>query len=379
MRLVAALSGGVDSSVMAGLLKEAGHEVIGITLKLAPDAPGETAATRRCCSVDDALDARTVSALLDIPFYVLDAQERFRRRVMDPFAAAYRAGLTPIPCVTCNSELKFGHLLERALALGGRLATGHYARKVEGPLGPELHRPADADRDQTYFLHAIGRDALAQTEFPLGDLLKADVRKHAERMGLPVSGKPDSQEICFVPNDGHAAFVERWDGQGARPGRFVDAASGESLGQHRGVHAVTVGQRKGLGITSPKRLYVLQVDAGSGDVLLGNAEDLTVQGLVARDASWLVNPAEQEDLWRQPVQVQIRARHKPAMARLEPGPQAGTFLVFFEEPQNAVAPGQSAVVYQGSRCLGGGVIQGPASPVRTTLHTGPGASVSLDG
>jgi tRNA-specific 2-thiouridylase len=370
MKVVVALSGGVDSSVVAGLLKEQGHEVIGITLKLAPDREGPADA-RRCCSVDDAMDARSVCARFNIPFYVLNAQDLFAEKVVAPFAAAYRAGLTPIPCVVCNTELKFGHLVERARALGARLATGHYARKVDGPHGPELHRPADQDRDQTYFLHAIGRDALTAVEFPLGAMEKPVVREHAARLGLPtgISAKPDSQEICFVPDDGHAAFVEAWDKAGPRPGRLVDT-SGKVVGQHPGIHALTVGQRKGLKVASPSRLYVLQLDATTGDAMVGPQEALMSMGLVARDASWLLEPEELRQVLSKPVQVQVRARHQAASARVELRAD-GTFRAWFEQPQFAIAPGQSAAVYQGTRCLGGGVIQAAENAFSTTqVHAG---------
>jgi tRNA-specific 2-thiouridylase len=371
MKLVAALSGGVDSSVMAGLLKEAGHEVLGITLKLAPDREGP-ADVRRCCSVDDAMDARRVAAILGIPFYVFNAQELFARTVVDAFAAAYRAGLTPIPCVTCNTELKFGHLLERAQALGATLATGHYVRKVAGPHGAELHRPADLDRDQTYFLHAIGKAALTATEFPLGDMTKAEVRSHAGRLGLPVVDKPDSQDICFVPQTGAASLVEQWDGKGRQEGAFVDS-TGRQMGQHQGVHTLTVGQRKGLNIASTQRLYVLQVDSGTGQALVGPQEELNSGGLLARDVSWLLDPGELENVLGDVVDVQIRARHTPAVARVERLADRRV-MVFFDQPQFAVAPGQSAVFYRGSRCLGGGVIEAPLSAAdpsrRAGFHSG---------
>lgn len=357
MKVVAALSGGVDSSVAAALLHQAGHQVVGITLKLAPDAPHQNPASRRCCSVDDSMDARSVCTALGIPFYVMDARQRFADQVIAPFVSAYRGGTTPIPCVACNQHLKFGHLLSRAKALESHLATGHYARNVPGPHGPELHRPVDTDRDQTYYLYSMGRDALDILEFPLGSLLKPDVRALADQMGLPVSHKPDSQEICFVPDAGHAAFVEKWDGQGARPGRLVDA-SGQQVGTHPGVHALTVGQRKGLRVTGKDRLYVLQLDAATGDARVGPEPDLWAAGLVADAANWLVHPNEMASLWNAPVWVQVRAHHSAAQARLEPmAQQPGAFRAVFDQPQRAVAPGQSAVVYRGTRCLGGGIIQ----------------------
>ncbi|MEW5854503.1 MAG: tRNA 2-thiouridine(34) synthase MnmA [Myxococcota bacterium] len=356
MKVVAALSGGVDSSVAAGLLLEAGHEVLGMTLKLAPDRDGAPA-SQRCCSVDDAMDARAVCARLGIPFYVLNAQDLFAEKVIDTFASAYRAGLTPVPCLACNVDLKFGHLLQRARAMDARLATGHYARIVRGAHGPELHTPVDAEKDQTYFLYGIGLNALEYVDFPVGGMSKREVREHASRLGLPVFDKPDSQEICFVPDDGHARFVERWDGLGERPGRFV-GTEGQVLGQHRGVHTLTVGQRKGLGIAAGSRLYVLSVDASSGDAVVGGPEHLEATGLVADDAVWLMAPAERQELGNWDVQVRIRARHTPAAARVEVLGDGTGFRVRFREPQRSIAPGQSAVVYRGTRCLGGGIIRG---------------------
>ncbi|MBI5495692.1 MAG: tRNA 2-thiouridine(34) synthase MnmA [Deltaproteobacteria bacterium] len=371
MKYVAALSGGVDSSVVAGLLKEAGHDVLGIMLKLAPDRDGAPAA-RRCCSLDDALDARAVANRLGIPFYVVNAQEEFARHVVEPFVGAYREGRTPIPCVACNTHLKFGRLVQHARALGARLATGHYARVVHGPDGPQLHRPADRDRDQTYFLHAIGLEALGAVDFPLGELRKPAVRAHAARLGLPVVAKPDSQEICFVPDEGHGAFVELWDGKGATPGELVDPA-GNLVGHHRGVHTLTVGQRKGLGVRTTDRLYVLQLDARDGRAWVGPETELLARGLVAQDARWLATDAELETLLAGPVQVQVRARHVAAEARVER--MGSGFRVAFQEPQRALAPGQSAVVYADTRCLGGGTIQAAWSPLPTGPHN---PSVCLD-
>ena len=267
-RVVAAMSGGVDSSVAAALLVEAGHEVVGVTLRLA-GAGAPQARTGACCAGEDIYDARRVADRLGIAHYVLDYEARFKQAVIDDFAASYLRGETPIPCVRCNERIKFRDLLALARDLGAEaLATGHYVRRVEGADGPALHRAADGARDQSYFLFATTPAQLAFLRFPLGGLAKERVRAEAARRGLPVAAKPDSQDICFVPSGRYAALVERLRPDAAAPGDIVDAR-GRVLGRHGGIAGFTVGQRRGLGLSGPEPLYVLAIDAARRRVVVG--------------------------------------------------------------------------------------------------------------
>ncbi len=299
MRIVAAMSGGVDSSVVAGLLAEAGHEVIGVTLQLYDHG---TASGRKgaCCAGQDIGDARDVADRIGIPHYVIDAEARFRQAVIDDFADSYASGQTPVPCVRCNQSVKFTDLLGLARDLGAEaMATGHYVRRVEGPDGPELHRARDPQRDQSWFLFATTPDQLAFSRFPLGDMPdKAAVRAHAARLGLPVAEKPDSQDICFVPSGSYADLVARLRPDAAEPGDIV-ARDGQVLGQHRGVAHYTVGQGKGLGAASlvdGARQAVLEVDAPRRRIVVGPREaGRLVIGL--RDVNWLA----ETDAWPSPA------------------------------------------------------------------------------
>jgi tRNA-specific 2-thiouridylase len=347
-RVVVAMSGGVDSSVAAALLVEAGCEAIGVTLHLAGDSS-------RCCSLADADDARRVAERLGIPFYVANETERFRREVTEAFADAYLAGRTPLPCATCNSRFKFHHLLARARVFGASaLATGHYARVARDPATGrlELRRAADAAKDQSYFLYELGPEQLTAARFPLGELTKAEVRAHARRLGLATAEKPESQEICFVPDGDYAAAVER-----LRPerlpgeGEIVDG-EGRVLGRHGGIHRFTVGQRRGLGLASDRRLYVIRLDPARNRVVVGDADALGARGARLARASWVAGAPPRGAIR---ADVRVRYRHAGAPATVEALPDGGA-CVAFDAPVAAVAPGQSAVFYAGDAVLGGGPI-----------------------
>jgi tRNA-specific 2-thiouridylase len=356
-RVVAALSGGVDSSVVAWLLKEQGHEVIGVSLRLAPD-DGDALAVRhgRCCSHDDMTDARRVADAVGAAFYAIDARDRFKEAVFDPFVRAYREGRTPIPCLACNHEVKLGDLLKTARSLDAALATGHYVknvdRVVDGAVHKAIGRPTDLRRDQTYWLYGTPHDAVADLLFPLGGLDKPLVRALAERAGLPVvAHKPDSQEICFVPDGDHAAVVER--ASGPLPGGELVHIGGKKLGTHKGVHNFTVGQRRGTGVASPndgERMYVVDVDAASARVTLGPREALATQTVRARP----LRCAQPLSSWPTRVHAQVRARHTAQPGRVVV--DGDDLVVVFDDPVFGVALGQALVVYDGDVVLGGGVI-----------------------
>ncbi|MDP2341101.1 MAG: tRNA 2-thiouridine(34) synthase MnmA [Deltaproteobacteria bacterium] len=359
-RVVVALSGGVDSSVAAWLLKEQGHEVIGVSLRLAPD-DGDSLAVRhgRCCSHDDMTDARRVADAVGAAFYAIDARDRFKAAVFDPFVAAYRAGHTPIPCLACNHEVKLGDLLKTARSLDAALATGHYVRNVVrisgGRSSAAIARPFDVRRDQTYWLYGTPHDVVGDLLFPLGELDKPLVRALALRAGLPVVAvKPDSQEICFVPDGDHAAVVER--ASGPLPGGALVHIGGKPLGAHKGVHHFTIGQRRGTGVASPnegERLYVVDVDASSGRVTMGPKEALATTVVRAGP----LKTAQALASWPAEITAQVRARHVAQRARWEIDDD-GALVVRFFEPVIGVALGQALVAYDGDVVLGGGVISG---------------------
>lgn len=354
MNVVVALSGGVDSAVTAWLLKEAGHDVTGVTLRLAPDDPGSLEVRQgRCCSVDDMTDARRLCDRLEIPFFAIDARDRFHDEVFQPFVDSYRAGMTPIPCVACNHVVKFGDLYKTSKKMEAKLATGHYARVVERDFGgvptKTMARPVDRSRDQTYFLYGTPTEAVDDLLMPLGDLDKPLVRALAERIGINVWDKPDSQEICFVPDGDHQKVVEK--ASGPIEGGALRHLDGTHLREHGGVHQFTIGQRRGIDVGGTKdRLYVVDVDAESKDVIVGPKSALQCTQLRVEDLHALV-PTDQ---WPQTVLVQIRARHRAAPATWAMTPEG--LEVTFEHPQEAVAPGQAAVVYLDDAVLGGGII-----------------------
>ncbi|MGZ8998262.1 MAG: tRNA 2-thiouridine(34) synthase MnmA [Allosphingosinicella sp.] len=353
-RIVVAMSGGVDSSVVAALAARSGAEVIGVTLQLY-DHGEAIGRSRTCCAGQDIYDARTVADRLGIAHYVFDYESRFRDSVIDRFADEYVNGRTPIPCISCNQSVKFTDLLSLARDLGADcLATGHYVRRLAGPAGAELHRASDPARDQSYFLFATTRDQLEFLRFPLGDLPKPEVRELARELKLAVAEKPDSQDICFVPDGDYAGLVERIRPDAAQPGDIVDR-EGRVLGQHKGLIHFTVGQRRGLeigGHTEP--LYVLRLEPKSGRVVVGPKQALAVSSARLAGINWL------GETQRDGLTVKVRSLAKPVRARFEahsPSSDSGlSGSVHFESPEFGVAPGQAAVLYEGERVLGGGWI-----------------------
>jgi len=364
--IAVAMSGGVDSSTVAAMLAHEGDAVVGLTLQLwdqtrlagkhgIPDAPK----AGRCCSLDDVYDARRVAEHLGIPYYVVNQQERFEQDVVRPFVAEYLAGRTPIPCSLCNNHLKFDQLLKTAQSIGAeRIATGHYAVNEYDAERDRwiLKRPADLAKDQTYFLFGLTQDQLAHTLFPLGRMTKPEVREVARQRGLALAEKPDSQEICFIPGGDYKQFLTAYlEEQGRQlpetAGELV-ASGGEVLGQHEGIFNFTIGQRKGLGVSSPAPLYVLQIDPANHRVTVGADEELATRSLRARQLNWISIPELTAPMR---VRIKIRHRHEPAWATMEPT-GADEVVATFDEPQRAVTPGQSAVFYDGDEVVGGGWI-----------------------
>jgi tRNA-specific 2-thiouridylase len=352
-RIVVAMSGGVDSSVVAALAAKSGAEVIGITLQLY-DHGAATGRKGACCAGDDIRDARAVADRLGFAHYVFDHESAFREDVVERFADEYLAGRTPIPCILCNMGPKFTDLLGMARELGADcLATGHYVRRVRGPAGPELWRARDPGRDQSYFLYATTEEQLDYLRFPLGDLPKSEVRRIAGEFGLAVAAKPDSQDICFVPDGNYAGIVKTLRPEGGRPGRIVHAETGEALGEHPGVVHFTVGQRRGLEIGGqPEPLYVIALDAESAEVRVGPKRLLAVGGarIVATNRIGAV-PAG-------PLTAKVRSLARPVPVTLT-GPlgEGAATAIRFERPEFGVAPGQAAVFYAGERVIGGGWIE----------------------
>jgi len=357
-RIVVGLSGGVDSSVAAAVLVEQGFEVVGITLRVWPWQPSQGAAQRfgSCCSPATVDDARQVARRLGIPYYLLNSEAEFDRTVIDDFAREYEAGRTPVPCTVCNRKVKFGSLLERARAWdAGAVATGHYARITrDAATGRHLlWRGIDAQKDQSDFLWPLSQSQLGAARFPVGGLTKTEVRDRARALGLVTADKPESQEICFIPDDDYRGFLRRRVPQAFRPGPIVDG-SGRVLGQHEGLPAFTIGQRRGLGIATGRTLYVTALDPARNAVVVGEAGEVLVDTLVAEQVNWIAIDRLEGPL---EVTAQIRHRHRPASATVRPCGQG--VLVRFDALQWAPAPGQSVVFYQGDLVVGGGVIAAP--------------------
>ena len=382
-KIVIAMSGGVDSSTAAALLNEKGFEVVGLSMQLwdysrsetSDDISWESKKSGTCCSLDDIYDARRVAHFLDIPFYVVNFEKAFEKEVVLPFVESYLKGETPIPCTRCNTFMKFDRLLTRANQIGAQyLATGHYARIRQNMTTGrfELLRAVDHSKDQSFFLFDLTQSQLSKIQFPLGEFTKSQIRKMAETYGLPVSKKPESQEICFIPSKDTGNFVERYvshceskehsktpdtsshkKGLPTVTGGSIVDKKGDVLGKHSGIHHFTVGQRKGLGIATGERLYVIETDKIKNQVVIGQDNDLLSKGLVATKINWISIPSLTRP---KQVKAQIRNRHQAADATIFPK-NSGSVLVHFNNPQRAITPGQAVVFYQDDLVIGGGWIK----------------------
>jgi tRNA-specific 2-thiouridylase len=360
-----AMSGGVDSSTVAALLQEQGRPVIGLTMQLwnqrrLPELQGDRPAQHRCCSLDDVYDAKRVAQHLQFPHYVVNFERQFEERVVRPFVDQYLSGRTPIACTNCNTDVKFEPLLRMARQIGAeRLATGHYARirKNDETGHWELLRARDDSKDQSYFLWGLTQDQLSRSEFPLGELTKEEVRAAARRVNLPVADKPESMELCFVPNGDYVQFIEAYSRERgsalSHNGGEIINEDGIVIGRHNGVHQFTIGQRKGLGFAAGKPLYVLSIDRQNNRVVVGDDESLRSTTCEVENVNWIAHQASNEPLR---AAVKIRHKHIPADASVTPLDSARA-RVTFDAPQRAITSGQGAVFYDGDRVLGGGWIR----------------------
>jgi len=347
------MSGGVDSSVSAALLVEQGYDVIGVMMRLwSEPGRGPAAPLNRCCTPDQMADARRVAGLLDIPFYVVDVKDHFRDTIVQFFIDEHEQGRTPNPCIECNRQIRFSYLYERALALDADyLATGHYAQVISMPHGFELHQGKDEHKDQSYVLHMLTQEKLARVIFPIGGYTKNEVRELATRFKLPVASKSESQDLCFLGDGDYRRFLREYSERVSQPGPILDT-TGNELGQHNGLPFYTIGQRKGLGISVGRQVFVLRKDVTRNALIVGDREQLGQQTLIARDVHWIAGSTPAE-----PVPAAIKIRYKArAVAGEVTDLGDGRARVTFAEPVFGITPGQGATFYDGTRCLGGGII-----------------------
>jgi tRNA-specific 2-thiouridylase len=360
-RVVVAMSGGVDSSVAAALLVEQGYEVVGMMMRLwSEPAIGANAPTNRCCTPDQMADARRVADQLRIPFYVVDVQEHFRRTIVQFFIDEHEHGRTPNPCLECNRQIRFTYLLNQALALNAHyLATGHYARVEHTANGYHLRQGVDAAKDQAYVMHMLTQEHLAHVKFPVGDYTKPEVRQLAAKFNLPVAAKSESQDLCFLGDGDYRRFLREYSQRAGQPGPILDE-NGRLLGQHDGLPFYTIGQRKGLGLSTPEPLFVLRKDGRQNALIVGPREALGQRQLTAHQVNWIAGAPPPPD---QLVQVKIRYKATPVNGYVEEeGEGNGRIQVTFPEPVIGVTAGQGVVIFDGDECLGGGIITDAAQP-----------------